>query len=63
MEGHDDIITCLDFDKPYGTLVTASMDNTLRAWDLNSYRCLGILDGHQGNGLLLYIYIKLIFKE
>ncbi|CAB4409880.1 unnamed protein product [Rhizophagus irregularis] len=47
LEGHDDIITCLDFDKSCGTLITASLDNTLRAWDLNNYRCLGILDGHK----------------
>ncbi|CAI2170902.1 7057_t:CDS:10 [Funneliformis geosporum] len=47
LEGHDDMITCLDFDKPYGTLVTSSLDNTLRAWDLNNYRCFGALDGHK----------------
>ncbi|CAG8782795.1 14403_t:CDS:2, partial [Acaulospora morrowiae] len=48
LEGHEDMIICLDFDKPYGTLVTASLDNTLRLWDLSSYRGLGILEGHEG---------------
>ncbi|GBB95007.1 hypothetical protein RclHR1_02460027 [Rhizophagus clarus] len=47
LEGHDDVITCLDFDRSCETLVTASLDRTLRAWDLNNYRCLGILDGHK----------------
>ncbi|CAG8473752.1 9841_t:CDS:10, partial [Cetraspora pellucida] len=48
LEGHDDMILCLDFDKPYGTLVTASLDSTLRLWDLTNYQNLGILDGHKG---------------
>ncbi|CAG8440302.1 6265_t:CDS:2 [Acaulospora colombiana] len=48
LEGHEDMIICLDLDKPYGRLVTASLDNTLRLWDLSSYRSLGILEGHEG---------------
>ncbi|CAG8457484.1 10489_t:CDS:10 [Diversispora eburnea] len=48
LEGHNDMIICLDFDKPDEKLVTSSMDKTLRLWDLSSYRCLGILDGHEG---------------
>ncbi|RHZ53296.1 hypothetical protein Glove_443g71 [Diversispora epigaea] len=48
LEGHNDMIICLDFDKPDEKLITSSMDKTLRLWDLSSYRCLGILDGHEG---------------
>ncbi|CAG8481932.1 11197_t:CDS:2, partial [Dentiscutata heterogama] len=48
LEGHDDMILCLDFNKSHGTLASASLDNTLRLWDLANYQCLGILDGHKG---------------
>ncbi|KAF9363533.1 Mitochondrial fission protein [Mortierella sp. NVP85] len=45
--GHDGVITCLDLNGPYGTLVTASKDNTVRVWDLATFKCLGQLPGHQ----------------
>lgn len=45
--GHDGIITCLDLNGPYGTLVTASRDNTVRVWDLTTFKCLGQLPGHE----------------
>lgn len=43
---HNDIVTALDFDAPFGTMVTASLDDTLRVWDLNLGRCMGFLEGH-----------------
>jgi division protein 1 len=43
---HTDAITALDFDAPWGTLVTASLDDTVRVWDLNAGRCIGLLEGH-----------------
>lgn len=43
---HRDTITALDFDAPFGTLVTAALDDTVRAWDLNAGRCMGLLEGH-----------------
>ncbi|KAI5284516.1 Mitochondrial fission protein, partial [Ascosphaera acerosa] len=43
---HSDIITALDFDVPFGTLVTAALDDTLRVWDLNLGKCMGHLEGH-----------------
>jgi division protein 1 len=43
---HNDIITALDFDAPFGTLVTAALDDTIRVWDLNAGRCMGMLEGH-----------------
>lgn len=46
MQAHNDMITALDFDAPYGTLVTASLDDTVRVWDLHAGRCMGMLDGH-----------------
>ena len=43
---HNDSITCLDFDIPFGTMVTAALDDTVRVWDLNLGRCMGFLEGH-----------------
>lgn len=43
---HRDIITSMDFDVPFGTLVTSALDDTVRVWDLTSGRCIGLLDGH-----------------
>lgn len=43
---HNDTITALDFDAPFGTLVTAALDDTVRVWDLSLGRCMGFLEGH-----------------
>ncbi|KAG0277667.1 Mitochondrial fission protein [Linnemannia exigua] len=45
--GHDGVVTSLDLNGPYGTLVTASRDNTTRVWDLSTFKCLGQLPGHE----------------
>ncbi|KAF9356510.1 Mitochondrial fission protein [Mortierella sp. AD094] len=45
--GHDGVITSLDLNGPYGTMVTASRDNTTRVWDLSTFKCLGQLPGHE----------------
>lgn len=45
-QAHNDLITALDFDAPFGTMVTASLDDTVRVWDLNAGRCMGLLEGH-----------------
>jgi len=46
LSAHTDQITALDFDVPFGTMVTAALDDTIRVWDLNAGRCMGMLDGH-----------------
>jgi mitochondrial division protein 1 len=46
---HNDMITALDFDAPFGTMVTAALDDTVRVWDLNQGRCLGLLEGHRAS--------------
>ncbi|KAJ3181347.1 Mitochondrial fission protein [Gaertneriomyces sp. JEL0708] len=46
--GHADSVETLDFDMPFGTLVTGSADRTVRVWDLSSYRCSASLKGHTG---------------
>ncbi|KAK4187094.1 WD40-repeat-containing domain protein [Podospora australis] len=43
---HQDNITTLDFDAPFGLMVTAAMDDSLKVWDLNAGRCIGMLEGH-----------------
>lgn len=43
---HNDCITSIDFDMPFGTLVSAALDDTVRVWDLNLGRCMGFLEGH-----------------
>jgi division protein 1 len=49
MQTHSDTITCLDFDVPFGTMVTAALDDAVKVWDLSSGRCLGVLEGHQAS--------------
>ncbi|KAJ3356576.1 Mitochondrial fission protein [Kappamyces sp. JEL0680] len=46
--GHLESVECVDFETPYGLLVTGSADKSLRIWDLSSHHCLGVLDGHDG---------------
>lgn len=46
LPAHNDTITALDFDVPFGTMVTAALDDTVRVWDLNAGRCMGLLEGH-----------------
>nr|POE98776.1 mitochondrial division protein 1 [Quercus suber] len=46
MQAHNDMITAVDFDAPFGTMVTAALDDTVRVWDLNAGRCMGMLEGH-----------------
>jgi mitochondrial division protein 1 len=43
---HNESITTLDFDFPFGTMVTASIDDTVRVWNLATGRCQGLLEGH-----------------
>lgn len=47
--GHEDSVECLDFDGPFGYLVTGSADKTVRVWDMGSQnRCISALTGHTG---------------
>jgi division protein 1 len=46
LQAHNDMITAIDFDAPFGTMVTAALDDTVRVWDLNAGRCMGLLEGH-----------------
>ncbi|KAJ2905416.1 WD domain-containing protein [Zalerion maritima] len=46
IKAHSDQIVGLDFDSPFGTMVTSAMDDTVKVWDLNAGRCIGMLEGH-----------------
>jgi division protein 1 len=46
LPGHNDMITALDFDVPFGTMVTSALDDTVRVWDMSAGRCMGLLEGH-----------------
>ncbi|CBX93666.1 Mitochondrial fission protein [Plenodomus lingam] len=46
LPAHMDSITALDFDAPWGMLVTAALDDTVRVWDLSAGNCIGMLEGH-----------------
>ncbi len=48
-QAHNDMITALDFDAPFGTMVTSALDDTVRVWDLNRGRCIGLLEGHHAS--------------
>lgn len=51
-KAHNEPITTLAIDKPFGTIVTASLDNTVRIWDIGGSRtlpnakCTALLEGH-----------------
>ncbi|KAL1304512.1 hypothetical protein AAFC00_003499 [Neodothiora populina] len=59
-QAHTDMVTALDFDQPFGTLVTSAMDDTVRVWDLNAARCLGMLEGHLSSVRCLQVVDNLV---
>ncbi|OAA61862.1 WD repeat-containing protein [Niveomyces insectorum RCEF 264] len=60
LRAHQDAITALDFDAPFGTLVSAGMDDTVRVWDLNAGRCIGLLEGHTASVRALQVEDNLL---
>ena len=59
-QAHNDMITALDFDAPFGTMVTSALDDTVRVWDLNAGRCLGLLEGHHASVRCLQVEDNLV---
>ena len=60
LPAHTDTVTALDFDAPFGTMVTAALDDTVRVWDLNRGRCLGLLEGHRASVRCLQVEDNLV---
>lgn len=60
LQAHNDMITALDFDVPFGTMVTSALDDTVRVWDLNLGRCIGLLEGHHASVRCLQVEDNLV---
>ena len=60
VQAHNDMITALDFDAPFGTMVTSALDDTVRVWDLNLGRCIGLLEGHHASVRCLQVEDNLL---
>lgn len=60
LPAHMDAITALDFDAPWGMLVTAALDDTVRVWDLSAGRCVGMLEGHLASVRCLQVEENLV---
>lgn len=54
-QAHTDVVTAIDLDYPFGTMITAALDDTVRVWDLNIGRCTGFLEGHNASVRCLQI--------
>ncbi|KAL4779355.1 WD40-repeat-containing domain protein [Aspergillus varians] len=55
IQAHNDVVTALDLNYPFGTMITAALDDTVRVWDLNAGRCTGFLEGHNASVRCLQI--------
>ena len=60
IQAHNDTISSLDFDAPFRTMVTSALDDTVRVWDLNLGRCIGLLEGHQASVRCLQVEDNLV---
>ncbi|KAF4513707.1 hypothetical protein G6O67_000948 [Ophiocordyceps sinensis] len=60
IRAHRDNITALDFDAPFGTMVTAALDDTVKVWDLNAGRCMGFLEGHTASVRTLQVEANIL---
>jgi division protein 1 len=60
LQAHNDIVTALDFDVPFGTMVSSALDDTVRVWDLNAGRCIGLLEGHLSSVRCLQVEDNLV---
>ncbi|ANB11445.1 Mdv1p [Sugiyamaella lignohabitans] len=49
IEAHSDSITAVDFDIPFGTMVSASIDDSVLVWDLSKGKAIRELDGHKAS--------------
>lgn len=46
-KAHEESITCLDFDMPFGTMCTAGkLDHTIKVWDLSKQKQTALMSGH-----------------
>lgn len=55
IQGHKDSVTAMDFDIPFGTMVTASLDDSVLVWDLSRGQVTNELNGHKASVKALQI--------
>ncbi|EMR11178.1 hypothetical protein PNEG_00771 [Pneumocystis murina B123] len=48
-KSHTETITAIDFDTPFGMMVTASLDDTVKIWNLLNGEYQGLLEGHNAS--------------
>ncbi|KAG5439648.1 hypothetical protein PCK2_000782 [Pneumocystis canis] len=48
-KSHTETITAIDFNMPFGTMVTASLDDQVKIWNLLNGECQGLLEGHNAS--------------
>lgn len=60
IQAHEDYISAMDFDVPFGTMITAALDDTVRVWDLNAGHCVGLLEGHLSSVRCLQVEDNLV---
>mmetsp|Transcript_31240 Transcript_31240/g.71915 ORF Transcript_31240/g.71915 Transcript_31240/m.71915 type:complete len:538 (+) Transcript_31240:34-1647(+) len=53
LTGHERIVTCLAAVKELGLLFSGSWDTTVRVWDVQTVRCIAVLEGHEDSILCL----------
>ncbi|XHG01756.1 hypothetical protein AWENTII_005126 [Aspergillus wentii] len=47
LQGHTDIVSSVKFSPDNKSVASASHDETIRLWDVSTWRCLQVLRGHQ----------------
>lgn len=55
LEGHGDLITCLEFSNDGGNIVTGSRDTTVRIWSAKKGELLRTFKGHSAEIITLKI--------
>jgi len=49
LQGHNFKVGTINFSKNDKYLVSSSWDNTVRIWDMDSFKCIRVLEGHTDN--------------
>ena len=59
--GHKGPISCIAVDGDGSLLFTASMDKTVRSWDISLGRCMKVFEGHENGVLSLQVYRTMLY--